>query len=332
VFKRVWTYPIHHAFGAFAADGDECFVAARHTRLVSVSSQTGQLRWSARIKSPHGWLAFNDRSVFYLNQHEYLIAVDRKTGEPRWARNLSGTNGWLHAFGGAVVVGGWRGYTDILGIDADDGKTCWTRSARNGALHSTRIHAESNTLVVADLEGKRIRFIRLVDGVEIAESAVDWDVPYTEHPTGTTRSAEPLVIKSSEQQVLAITGTDPDIEVLAVEANIWSENISPSGSVVPFVTSERELLAWHLVERRMLNFGLLQHNRRDLLPFCQVSADSFVVGTSFGELHHFTHSGKETARSKVGKRVATRISLSGNTAVCGTDSGELIGLEIDANA
>src|SRR5688572_5968556 len=80
VFKRVWTYPIHHAFGAFAADGDECFVAAHHTKLVSVSSHTGQVRWSATIESPWGWLAYNDRSVFYLNQHAHLIAVDRKTG------------------------------------------------------------------------------------------------------------------------------------------------------------------------------------------------------------------------------------------------------------
>ena len=332
MFKRVWSYPIHHAFGAYAADGDECFVAARHTKLVSVGSETGQVRWSASIESPSGWLAFNDRSVFYLNQHARLIAVDRKTGEHRWSRMLEGINGWLHALGTTVVVGGWRGYTDILVLDADDGKTCWTRSAHNGALHSTRIHAESNTLVVAELEGKRIRFIRLADGVEIAESAVDWDVPYTERPRGTTRSTEPLVIKSSEHQFLAITGTNPDVEVVAVEANIWSQNISSSGRVVPFVTSRQELLAWHLVERRMLNFGLLQHNRRDTLPFCQVSADSFVVGTSFGELRHFTLSGKETARRKVGKRIATGISLAGTTAVCGTDSGELIGLEINEDA
>ena len=161
MFKRVWTYPIHHAFGAFAADGDECFVAARHTKLVSVSSETGQVRWSANIESPYGWLAFNDRSVFYLNQHAHLIAVDRKTGEHRWSRMLEGINGWLHALGTTVVVGGWRGYTDILVIDADDGKTRWTKSARNGALHSTRIHTESNTLVVAELGGKRIRFVRL---------------------------------------------------------------------------------------------------------------------------------------------------------------------------
>jgi outer membrane protein assembly factor BamB len=331
VFKRVWTYPIHHAFGAFAADGDDCFVAARHTNLVSVSSETGQVRWSASIESPYGWLAFNDRSVFYLNQHAHLIAVDRKTGELRWSRMLEGTNGWLHALGTTVVVGGWRGYTDILVIDGDDGKTLWTRSARNGALHSTRIHAESSTLVVAELEEKRIRFIRLADGVEISQAPVDWDVQFTERPTGTTRRAEPLVIQSSGHQFLAITGIDPDIEVVAVEANIWSQNISSSGAVVPFLTSQRELLAWHLVERRMLNFGLLPHSRRDILPFCQVSADSFVVGTSFGELRHFTQSGKETARSKVGKRIATEISLAGAIAVCGTDSGELIGVETNVD-
>ena len=327
MFKRVWTYPIHHAFGAFAADGDECFVTARHTSLVSVSSQTGKLRWSARIENPYGWLAFNERSVFYLNQYSHLIAVDRQTGDQQWSRNLLGINGWLHAFGAAVVVGGWRGYTDILVLDADDGKTRWSRNARDGALHSTRIHAESNTVVVADLKEKRIRFIRLADGVELTESAVDWDSPYTERPSGTTRWAEPLVIKSSDHQFLAITGPNPDIEVVTVEPSIWSQNISSSGSVVPFLTSRQELLAWHLVERRLLTFGPLQHNRRDALPFCQISADSFVVGTSFGELRHFTQSGKETARSKVGKRVATAISLAGAIAVCGTDSGELIGLE-----
>jgi outer membrane protein assembly factor BamB len=186
VFKRVWTYPIHHAFGAFAADGDDCFVAARHANLVSVSSETGQVRWSASIESPHGWLAFNDRSVFYLNQHAHLIAVDRKTGERRWSRMLEGTNGWLHALGTTVVVGGWRCYTDILVIDGDDGKTLWTRSARNGALHSTRIHAESSTSIVAELEDKRIRFVRLADGVGISQAPVDWDVQFTERPAGTT--------------------------------------------------------------------------------------------------------------------------------------------------
>jgi len=327
VFKRVWTYPIHHAFGAFAADGDDCFVAARHTKLVSVNSQTGQCRWSAGIENPYGWIAFNEQSVFYLNQHAKLIAVDRTTGEQKWSRDLLGINGWLHALGGRVVVGGWRGYTDILAIDADDGTTCWSRSARNGALHSTRIHAESGSLVVAELEEKRIRFIRLADGVEISQSALDWDVKFTERPTGTTRSTEPLVIQSSEHQLLVITGTTPDIEVVAVEANIWSQNVSSSGSVVPFLASERELLAWHLIEKRMLSFGPLQHNRRDFLPFCQISADSFVVGTSFGELHHLTQSGKATERSKVGKRIATGISLAGTIAVCGTDSGELIGVE-----
>ncbi len=149
------------------------------------------------IENPYGWLAFNERSVFYLNQHAHLIAVDRTTGEQRWSRTLLAL--WLHALGASgVVVGGWRGYTDILAFDADDGTTCWSRSARDGGLHSTRIHAESNTLVVAEPRDKRIRFIRLAGGVETTQSAVDWDVPFTECPTGsTTRSTEPLVIKAA---------------------------------------------------------------------------------------------------------------------------------------
>ena len=128
MFTRVWTYPIHHTFGAFATDGNECFVAARDTQLVSVNSQTGQFGWSARIESPYGWLAFNDQSVFYLNQHSHLIAVDRKTGEHRWSRNLLVINGWLHASGEAVVVGGWRGHSDILAVDAGFALICVAKS------------------------------------------------------------------------------------------------------------------------------------------------------------------------------------------------------------
>lgn len=331
MFTRAWTYPIHHAVGAFAADGDECFVAARRTKLVCVSSGTGEVRWAAHIQGPYGWLAFTERSVFYLNPHDDLTAVDRGTGEHRWSRKLSGVNGWLHALGGRVVVGGWRGYTDILALDADDGRTCWTKSARDRALHSTRIHAQSNTLVVGDLEDKRIRFIRLADGVVVAESPVDWKVPYTERPSGTFRSTEPLVVKTRETEFLAITGTTPEIEVVTVATDIWSQNISFSGSVVPFMTSQRELAAWHLIEKRLLNFGALEHNRRDLLPFCQVSPDSFVVGTSFGDLCQYNQFGKQTARLRLGKRIATEISLAGHIAVCGTDSGELVGVNISAS-
>jgi hypothetical protein len=257
VFKRVWTYPIHHAFGAFAADGDECFVAARNTRLVSVSSQTGELRWSARIDNPYGWLAFNERSVFYLNQHSHLIAVDRKTGDQQWSRKLLGINGWLHAFGAAVVVGGWRGYTDISCSTQMTARPVGPETPATAYDTALASHAESNTLVVADLEDKRIRFIRLADGVELTQSSIDWDAPFTERPTGTTRCTEPLMIKSSDHQFLAITGTNPDIEVVTVEASIWSQNMSSSGSVVPFLTSRQELLAWHFVERRILTFGVL---------------------------------------------------------------------------
>lgn len=329
MFERVWTYPICHRFGAFAADGDECFVAARRTKLASLNSRTGLLRWSAAIEGPYGWIAFNEKFVFYLNPGASLIAVDRRTGETSWSREVSRWSGWLHALENFVVVGGWRDYSDIFVMDAGDGRICWSKSGRYGELHSTRIHADSKTLVVADLKERRIRFLRLADGVELSQSSVHWDVPYTERPAGTTRSGEPLVIQSTPHQFLVITGTNPDIDAVAVEPEIWSQNVSTSGSVVPFLTSERRLLAWHLVDRRLLNFGLLEHNRRDSLPFCQISAESFVVGTSFGELRHLSRFGEATARRKVGKRIATGVSLAGTIAVCGTDSGELIGVDTD---
>ncbi len=126
-----------------------------------------------------------------------------------------------------------------------------------------------------------------------------------------------------------ITGAKPDVRVVPVDVNIWSMNLSCSGSVVPFVTSTLELMAWHLADNQLLSFGPIRHNRRDILPFCQVSPDSYVVGTSIGHLMYFDRSAGVTMHQKVGKRVAA-IALSGGVVICGTDSGEVIGLHLSA--
>jgi PQQ-like domain len=329
VFERAWTFPVHHAVGAFAVDRDTCFVAARNTKLIALSATTGEQRWSAQIKNPHGWLAFDERRVFYLNQHSYLTAFDRQTGRQLWSRELLGTNGWLHAFGDRVVVGGWRGYTDIGAMDANDGHTCWSRSARGAALHSTRVHAESATLVIAEPENKRILLARLSDGTVAREYATAFqNGEMIERPRSTTAASEPAVVQCGEHDFVAISGHNADAHTISVEPSIWSQNLSCSGAVVPFVTAARELSAWHLTENRVLHLGAIRHNRRDLLPFCQVSSNSFVAGTSFGELLYVSPVAGVSVTHKLGKRIATTIANAGTVMVCGTDSGEIVGFAI----
>lgn len=310
-------------------DGDDCFVAERNTSLVSLCAGTGERRWSVRIKNPYGWLAFNLQTVFYLNQHALLIAVDRRTGELRWSRELFGINGWLHASEERVVVGGWRGYSDIVALDTNDGHTCWSRSARRAELHSTRVHAESQSLVIVESQKSRIAFLRLTDGNEIAEYPVgDWDDKFIEHPTGTTRPSDAAIVQRNQNELLVIAGTDPSIRVVTISMTIWSKNLTCSGSVVPFVTPTHELSAFHLNDNRVLSLGPIRHNRRDILPFCELSTESFLVGTSFGELRHLSRSGQKIASQRVGKRIATNIALAGKVAVCGTDSGEVVGVDV----
>jgi hypothetical protein len=329
VFERLWTFPVHHAVGAFVADRDACFFAARNTKLIALCAITGEQRWAAQIRNPHGWVAFDERRVFYLNQHSYLTALNRQTGERLWSRELLGTNGWLHAFGDRVIVGGWRGYTDILAMDANDGSTCWSRSARTAALHSTRVHAESATLIIAEPQNRRIAFARLSDGAELAEHAANFESEEVlERPTGTTGTSEPALVQCGEHDFLVVTGRTASVRMVSVEVSIWSRNLSCSGSVVPFVTSAHELAAWHTTENQLLLLGAIRHNRRDLLPFCQISSTSFVVGTSFGDLLHFSPTASAPTTQKLGKRIATRIANAGNVMVCGTDSGEIVGINI----
>jgi hypothetical protein len=236
---------------------------------------------------------------------------------------------WASSEKSHTLVGGWRGYTDILAIDANDGHTCWSRSARTAALHSTRVHTESATLVVAEPQNARMVFVRLSDGTEVREYATAFEnVEMIERPRGTTTATEPAVVQCGDHAFVAITGHNASARTITVAASIWSRNLSCSGAVVPFVTAARELAAWHLTENRLLHFGAISHNRRDLLPFCQISSNSFVAGTSFGELRFISTTAGALATYKLGKRIATTIANAGMVVVCGTDSGEIVGIAI----
>lgn len=332
MFERVWSYPICHRVGAFAIDGDDCFVAARSAKLVSLCASTGEPRWSVRIQGPHGWLAFNSRTVFYLNQHALLIAVGRRTGEVLWSCELRGINGWLHASRERVVVGGWRGYSDLVALDADDGRICWSRSARSEQLHSTQIHEESQSLVIVEPTKARVVFVRLTDGQEFADyPASGWGDKCLERPTGTTRPGDAAVLRRTQHELLVVAGASPSVRSVEVSADIVSTNLACVGSLVPFMASSHELVAVDINENRLLALGSIRHNRRDVLPFCADSPESFLVGTSFGELRRVSRSGHQLSSQKMGKRIATNITLAGTVAVFGTDSGEVLGVRVKAN-
>lgn len=131
-----WTYATHEVVRSLLVDGEDCFVTGRNRYLLALHGATGEPRWSVRVLNTWGSLAATRGRVFYLNQHSRLVALDRETGDALWTRDLPNYYGWLHAYGETVVVGGWRGYTDIFALDAAEGGDRWTLPATQTSLHS----------------------------------------------------------------------------------------------------------------------------------------------------------------------------------------------------
>ena len=223
-------------------------------------------------------------------------------------------------------------YGDILALDARDSHICWTYPARDDSLsrtHSTRIHAESSTLIVARSKERRaLIFLDLGTGNQVLEFAVDhdWNGDFSERPSGSGQPDRPLVIESGPDGFLAIAGKSPIVERISVPAEIWSKNLRCTGAFVPFVRAGGDLCVWSMAERRILELGRTEHNRRDLLPFSEIPGSAVAVGTSFGRLGLYPRPGAPPAWRRVGKSVSTDIALSSSLLILGTGSGDVLGV------
>ena len=325
-----WNYAAHHGVRVLVVDGDDCFLTARHTRLVALETMTGRERWSYRIDNPWGWIAATDNTVFYLNQHSRLVALDRREGRLRWQRDQPGVNGWLHAAEERVVVGGWRGYTDVFAFEAAGGKEKW-RYAPATPLHSTRIHAGSKTVVIADRANSgSLIFVDVETGEQRAAVAATgtWVEEMSEHPTGTSTASAPVILDCDDHAFFVVDGAAPALQRVNVPFTVWSRNLAWASNVVPFLDSGGHLVVWSLSEARAQVLGSLEHNRRDLLPFCRLGEHVFVAGTSFGHLVVYSHPSATAFRLRVGKRVSTQLTISNGKLVFGTDSGEVLGFTL----
>jgi hypothetical protein len=265
-----------------------------------------------------------------LNQHSRLDVFDRRTGTLFWSRELRGINGWLHAFGSTVVVGGWRGYSDIVALDAADGTIRWTRPGRKTALHSTRVHgASSSLLVAAGGDPGTFMFVDLLTGDLKASYQVpgSWGRTFSERPGGTSGS-EPLVVERDDASFTLVTGTQPTVTEIRVPESIASANLRVAEGVVPYMTPSGELVAWSLGESRLLRLGAVQHNRRDVLPFAVLGEDLFAYGTSFGMLGVTSTAVENRRARRVSKRVSTAIVKMDGALVFGTAGGTVVAYSV----
>ncbi|QDY09463.1 hypothetical protein FJK98_21855 [Micromonospora sp. HM134] len=96
-------------------------VAERHSRLVRLDPQTGELMWEQRVEDCWGVTAVAQGRCLYLSQRGVLHCFELQSGRPMWSTAGLEFHRYLSVSGSVVVLGGWRGYHPVTRVDLVSG-------------------------------------------------------------------------------------------------------------------------------------------------------------------------------------------------------------------
>ena len=197
---------------------DTAIVAFDNGQILNFDSNTGQLRWSARVGQPQGKTELErlvdvDSAPIELGPYIYaagynsrLVAISKGTGRTAWAQDVSTTQN-LAAVNNRILVSDANSH--VKAFDALNGTLLW----ENKSLHRRGISAPAvyeNMVVVVDQEGY-LHGLSVEDGTQLARSRIG------ENPA----LAQPLVIEGTlylldKGGVLMAYGTKPADPKMAV--------------------------------------------------------------------------------------------------------------------
>lgn len=279
--------------------------------------------------SPYGRIGLAGGILAYTDPHSTLRAFDRDTGKCLWHKAFPSALGWLHAQGEVFVVGGWRGYTDLFALDALTGDARWTLPAKGEGLHSTRVHTDSASLVIAEAaEGGRLRVHDLVTGAltQIIPLPGPWAARPLEWASPSSAPGDPLIFKISDARLAALSGSPLTPRFIDLPVPVTSQEPRLSGDRLPFTTSGRRLAVFRAGQVRVYDDVWTQWPW--LTPFASLDDRRFAYATSEGLVGIIDEEAGPVARVRIGKRVGTALHKVGDVLILGSWSGEVVGLEV----
>jgi hypothetical protein len=327
--KRIWSRQLHQLPNSRSiVSRDLLLIPERNTKLVRVAPETGKTIWEADVQNTWGWLAHNARCAYWLNQHSELQCHELATGRRLWMRSLDGpagaTFGFLVANDRAVLVGGWRGYTDLLCLDAESGADKWSLPAKSQPISMPVPTATG--FAIARLDAPTLALVDIDDGRELAH------FPLPEHE----RSPDACPLLGRHGDALLITSSRGDCWALSATAGShWEIVFSHAdgiNTIVPFVADDSALFVDSKDQLCCISLanGALQwsapwrHNRADLIPAARNNSGNLLVGSSFGRLALLRRDGSVLESATVGKRIEGPVAWLGNYSVAFMTTTELI--------
>ncbi|MFG2985483.1 PQQ-binding-like beta-propeller repeat protein [Streptomyces sp. NPDC048258] len=293
-----WERALHQrgALSAYAV-GEDCVVLhERRTRLVCVERADGTVRWDIPLGTwPRGIALSGDRVLVLPQEPDLLSCVDLRTGELLWSARTPRFTGGVVATEDTVVVGGWRGYTPMTGLDLADGRVRWTTTS---PVHSVQPLAWGGGVLTGS--GAEVVLVDAHDGSGLAR----WRLP------------EPLFQRDGA--VFTPLGTDRFVagcgQASLVALGLGSDEPDWRGAYEPFARFESVGGAvWmHRPRTGFLTVdpadgtrlwstgtGVGQQRVAGAVPH----ADGFLVGADNGGIYRLGSDGQAVSRCSLGRRI-----------------------------
>ncbi|WP_326549617.1 outer membrane protein assembly factor BamB family protein [Micromonospora sp. NBC_01813] len=119
----LWSRLLHLDSGpeTLAAASDAVIVAERHSRLVRLDLQSGELLWEQRVEDCWGTAVIAGQRCLYLSQAGVLHCLDVDNGRRLWSTTGLGLHRYVSICRSTVLLGGWRGYRRLVWVDLASG-------------------------------------------------------------------------------------------------------------------------------------------------------------------------------------------------------------------
>lgn len=318
-FHLEWERNIHQQpprFTSFTRFG--LIVPERTSHIVRLDEKTGQAIWDVRIKNPWGWMAVTDTCVVYLNQHQFLQCFNIETGEPFWEQDLPDPyNGNLVAKNRFLILGGWRGYSNVTCIDIASGKTNWIYPkvqsygkpilGANGIFLSSITGKELKNLQLIDYEHGNLKF-----EINIPKGVPAWDRSIGIKLIRNTLYAftwyGEIYYLNEGQQRWIFKGRRQWIRQTIHFQGIKTLTPTVLEDCVLFLDLEKQLCCYNLGDWKLHWTYHLEHNLVEFLPAIRYES-MLIIGTSEGQLIVLDESGNRVSTQNIGKRILTHLFL-----------------------
>lgn len=329
----LWERDLHQRGSASAlAVGDDCVVVhERWTRLVCLERGDGSVRWDVPFGLwPRSVVVAGDRCFGIAQNIHALSCWDLRTGAVLWNVALPRFTGYITATDDTVLIGGWRGYTDLTALDSDTGRLRWSTSGRPATVHPL---AMGDGVLIGSPESEEVRLLDVRDGHELGR----WTLPEPLSPTDYTPIFTPsgpdrLFIHCGRRSVVELrTDTDEIRTLLRHDSDLTPSGARPAGGLL-WLLDRAGYAAYDPTDgtlRWRVDIG------QRLAPGIVATGREFLIGGDQGTLLRVDRAGRITRRTSVSRRIATLHaagSAEGPDVVCVVTRGTLITVRIRETA